>query len=218
MPDGSIAACYAEGVAERVAQSAYPHGFAHHYWHPARLEEPLRLKQPARIFLDSMSDLMGAWVPDAQVQAVLDICREANWHDFQLLTKNAPRLLKFKFPPNVWVGVSAPPSEMFGKPLSLRQQQRMARRAMDILRVVDVPVRWMSIEPLSFDIADALGPALPLDWAVIGAASNGRSLYQPRPAWVRNLLYRCDSNRVPVFFKGNLFWSHRREDFPAWRH
>lgn len=112
MPDGRVAECYAKTVAERVAMTAYPEGFAHHYWHPERLEEPLKVKKPARIFLDSMSDLMGAWVPDEQIEDVLDICRRASWHQFQLLTKNAPRLLKFngRIPSNVWVGVSAPPS------------------------------------------------------------------------------------------------------------
>jgi protein gp37 len=76
MPDGSVAVCYAETVAERLATSAYPHGFAHHYWRPEILQEPLKVKQPAKIFLDSMSDLMGGWVPDEQVEAVLDICRQ----------------------------------------------------------------------------------------------------------------------------------------------
>src|SRR5687768_11051635 len=55
MPDGSVAVCYAETVAEKVAGSAYPHGFSHHYWHPKRLNEPLGLKEPAKIFMDSMS-------------------------------------------------------------------------------------------------------------------------------------------------------------------
>ena len=159
MPDGSVAECYAETVAERVAQSAYPHGFEHHYWRPELLHEPLQLTTPSRIFLDSMSDLMGHWVSEEEIEAVLDICAKADWHHFQLLTKNAPRLLQFKFPPNVWVGVSAPPTTMFGKNLSLAQQERMVSRMMDVLQQVDVPVRWMSIEPLSFDIGPLLREA-----------------------------------------------------------
>ncbi len=131
MPDGTIAECYAETVAERVAQSAYPHGFEYHYWRPEQLAKPLSVTKPSRIFLDSMSDLMGHWIPDEQVEAVLDICRQAHWHSFQLLTKNAPRLLNFKFPPNVWIGMSAPPTFMFGKRLSLAQQARMLNRMLD---------------------------------------------------------------------------------------
>jgi protein gp37 len=223
MPDGSTAICYAEAVANGVAQAAYPQGFEHHYWHPGRLDEPLKLKTPSRIFLDSMSDLMGHWVPDGQVQAVLDTCAKAPWHTFQLLTKNAPRLVKFEFPPNVWVGVSAPPSVMFGKPLSYDQQVRMVVRQLEVFHELAwrVPVCWMSIEPLSWDIADVLWAhtetATP-EWLVIGAASNGRRVYQPDPQWVKNLLDYA-GEKTPVFFKGNLRgcpgtdpW---REEFPA---
>jgi protein gp37 len=213
MPDGSVAECYAETVAERVAQSAYPEGFEHHYWRPELLDQPLTIAKPSRIFLDSMSDLMGAWVPREQVLKVLDICRQASWHSFQLLTKNAPRLLEFDFPPNVWVGVSAPPSTMFGKQLSFMQQRRMVIRQIEVLRRITVPIRWMSIEPLSFDIAPLLHDS-PLEWAVIGAATNGAKTYQPDPGWVANVLEVLDAQQTAVFFKGNLEWSPWREAFP----
>lgn len=213
MPDGTVAECYAETIAERVAQKAYEHGFEHHYWNPHVLNEPLKLKIPARIFLDSMSDLMGHWVPAEEVEQVLDVCRQAHWHTFQLLTKNAPRLKEFKFPPNVWVGVSAPPSIMFGRKLSFTQQKRMVQRQLDILDNIDVPVRWMSIEPLSFNIAPLL-EGHNLQWAVIGAATSGRRAYQPEPEWVQNVLDVLDAQDTQVFFKGNLEWHEWREKFP----
>ena len=218
MPDGTIAICYAEAVAERVAQDAYPQGFAHHYWRPDSVKEPLKLKKPAKIFLDSMSDLMGYWVPEDQVKEVLEVCRQAPQHSFQLLTKNAPRLLQFEFPPNVWVGVSAPPSMMFGRELSQEQQERMVTRQIEVLRQVNVPVRWMSIEPLSFDIAPLLVGS-ELQWAVIGAATNGAKAYQPKPEWVAHVLEVLDAQKTKVFFKGNLEWPQEawREDFPEIR-
>jgi protein gp37 len=213
MPDGAIAECYAETVAERVAQHAYPQGFEHHYWRPEALGEPLKLKTPAKIFLDSMSDLMGHWIPEEQVEQVLDICRQAPHHTFQLLTKNAPRLKRFKFPSNVWVGVSAPPTTFMGKRLSFAQQQRMVKTLLDVLHDVNVPVRWMSIEPLSFDIAPLLIDS-DLQWAVIGAATNGTKAYQPEPGWVRNLLDVLKQQHTSVFFKGNLIWKPWQEEFP----
>jgi protein gp37 len=213
MPDGTIAECYAETVAERVAQNTYNQGFEHHYWNPHVLPEPLKLKKSARIFIDSMSDLMGQWVADEQIQQVLDICGEATWHSFQLLTKNAPRLRQFTFPENIWVGVSAPPTIMFGKRLSLAQQVRMLQTMLNVLRDVDVPIKWMSLEPLSFDIAQLLVGSN-LRWAVIGAATNGPKMYQPRPEWVSNVLKVLDKQGTRVFFKGNLDWSPWREDFP----
>lgn len=156
---------------------------------------------------------MGHWVPAEQVEAVLDICRRAPQHSFQLLTKNAPRLLEFDFPENVWVGVSAPPSLMFGRRLSLAQQERMVSRQLDVLRRVKTPVRWMSIEPLSFDIASLLVDS-PLEWAVIGAATNGPKTYQPRAEWVQSVLDVLDAQDTAVFFKGNLEWDPWREALP----
>jgi protein gp37 len=217
MPDGSRAECYAKTVAEGVAQAAYPHGFNYHYYHPERLDEPLKLKESAGLFVDSMADLMGKRVPSEQIEQVLDVMRQASWHTFFLLTKNAPRLRQFSFPPNVWVGVSAPPSEMFGKPLSRPQQVAYLYRAFEVLADIRVPVRWMSIEPLSFDISPHLAGA-PLQWAVIGAASRGRTVYQPEPAWVEHTLAALDAMHTAVFFKGNLRGNTAaepwREDFP----
>lgn len=97
MPDGTIAKCYAETIAGKFKQF-YTEGFEHDYWRPDKLQDPIGRRQPAHIFLDSMSDLMGSWVPEVRVQQVLEVCRTADWHDFQLLTKNPGRLPKFVFP------------------------------------------------------------------------------------------------------------------------
>lgn len=161
MPDGTIAGCYAKAIAEKFkSASFFPQGFEQHYWHPSKLDEPLKLTTPAGIFLDSMSDLMSRRVPEGQIEQVLEVCRRAHWHTFFLLTKNAPRLRQFQFPPNVWVGASAPPTFMYGKELDLDQQRRMLGKTLDILATTDVPVRWLSIEPLSFDVSSVLTYAL----------------------------------------------------------
>lgn len=220
MPDGQEAVCYAETTADSIARqtagAAYGQGFAHHYWHSKRLYEPLRVTTPSKIFLDSMSDLMGHWVPDEQVQAVLDICGQASHHTFQLLTKNAPRLLKFTFPPNVWLGVSAPPSHFMGKALSLAQQAAYVKRALAVLAEFPTHVTWMSIEPLSFDMAPLLQGA-GLKWAVVGAASNGPRYYQPEPEHLRAVIDVLDANHTAVFYKGNLRPSLDSGVLSAWR-
>lgn len=214
MPDGKIAICYAENVAENLAQTAYPHGFEWHYWKPDILKRPLKVKEPSRIFVGSMTDVFGAWVPDEQIKSVLDVCRKAHWHIFQLLTKNAPRLLKFDFPPNCWIGVSTPPDFMLGNELSQAQKEKMLHRSLDVLAAVDVPVRWISVEPLSWDCAAIFAEHEPLHWAVIGAASNGKIYHQPEKTHVEKLLGYFDYRGIPVFFKGNLKWAPFRENFP----
>lgn len=215
MPDGSLAECYAKTVAEGVAPAAYPRGFEAHYWRPQELQKWARVQQPIRIFWDSMSDLFGRWVPADQVQAVLDAAGAAPWHTFLSLTKNAPRLLRFDLPANVWPGVSSPPDFMWGKRVSRETQTRMLRRMLAVLGSIKGRVTWMSFEPLSWDVAPIVAdyPGA-LRWAVIGAASNGKTKYQPDPAHVRALLDVLDAQDVPVFFKGNLRWSPWREEYP----
>lgn len=226
MPDGKIANCYAEDVAEGVASNAYPQGFEHHYWKPEIVDEPLKLKTPSRIFLGSMADNLGHWVPKEQVQTVIDMCRKADWHVFQWLTKNPSRAVRFDWPDNCWIGTSSPPDFMWNKRLSKEQMERMLFLALDVFRVLDVSVRWMSIEPLSYDIGAMLQswihhtdghPRLPLDWAVIGAASNGSTYYQPEPAHLLNVLQILDDHGVKVFFKGNLRPSFEKRILARWR-
>lgn len=224
MPDGKIAICYAEEIADKgVAKSNFPHGFEHHYFHEKRLDEPLKLKEPAGIFLDSMSDLFGHWVPETQIQAVLDVCREAHWHTFFALTKNAPRLLKFDLPLNVWAGVSSPPDFFMGKELRRDQQSAMLFQSLTILSALRLRrkgIQWMSFEPLSWDVSEiVLKFPVGLQWAVIGAASNGRTYHAPADQALDSLLSVLDSHNVPVFFKGNLRSSPLarkkwREEFP----
>lgn len=225
MPDGTLAECYADTTA-KIMKSAYQHGFEHHYWRPHMLKEPLGQATPSRIFIDSMSDLMGHWVPREQVEQVLEMCRKADWHTFQLLTKNAPNLVKFDLPNNLWAGVSAPPTFMHGKQLSPEQQASMVRRQLDILcelRHRGHPVCWMSIEPLSFDITevfiewcDAAGhDDFPLRWAVIGAASNGPKYFQPAEMHTQKLHDFLIPKGVKIFHKGNLSWNPHLEEFPA---
>lgn len=78
----------------------------------------------------------------------------------------------------------------------------------------------MSFEPLSGDCADLVA-AYPgaLPWAVIGAASRGRTYYAPDATQVRRLLEVLDRQQVPVFFKSNmqcvsLARTHWRAAFP----
>jgi protein gp37 len=222
MPDGTVAICYAEEVARKFAH-AYTHGFEHHYWRPEKLDEPLRVKQPARIFLDSMADLFGHWVPDDQILAVFDTVRRAHWHTFQALTKNAPRLRNVgPLPPNLWAGVSSPPDFMMGRALTRQQQEKMLHRTLEILSELALDtVTWVSFEPLSWDVAPIVAqyPGA-LRWAVIGAASNGPKLYQVDAGIVRSLLDVLDAQQVPVFFKGNLAGNAAadpwREYFPGY--
>lgn len=210
MPDGTIAICYAEVLAENgVAISAYPHGFKHHYWRPDQLKALSKGKEPLLIFCDSMSDMFGANVPAEHVQAIFAAMRMAPHHAYQSLTKAAPQILKYAadLPPNLWVGVSSPPDWIMDKPLSRQQQVAMLRKSLAVLKEVKQRtgnIVWMSAEPVSWDLTEVINESHPLDWIVIGAASNGPRYYQPDPEHIRKLLLIMDATKTPVFFKGNI--------------
>jgi protein gp37 len=112
--------------------------------------------------------------------------------------------------------VSIPPTYINGKQLSQDQQRWMFEKSLDVLAQVNVPVRWMSLEPLSWDVAPLMQDH-PLQWAVIGAASRGRIFYQPKQNWVSDLLNVFDGSGTPVFMKSNLAWTPRRMDMPIFK-
>lgn len=220
--DGKRAECYAKTVAEKFT-AAYPDGFASYYWHPKRLSEPISVKEGAGIFCDSMSDLFGNWVQEEHVRAILDVMVKTPQHIYQSLTKNAPRYDKFYFdlPQNLWAGVSSPPDHMLGVDLNLMQKQRYLHKALTVLGGLPLNVTWMSFEPLSQDWAYIVAQyPKALKWAVIGAASNGRTYYPPEEKHVRSLIEVLDDQGCKVFFKGNLRslpWAaaNWREEFPV---
>ncbi len=238
MPDGTIAMCYAENLAESgVAKSGYPHGFEHHYWRNHSLKSLVAgKKKPELIFIDSMSDLFGHWIPEVQVQAVLEAMASAPHRTYQSLTKAPGRLAKFMplFPKNLWVGVSSPPdyfmpekrepdpvfADLHMKPsqsMPLKSKIRFLQKTLRSLHDVKKGagcVVWMSLEPVSWDMAPYMENHQ-LDWVVIGAASNRRKYYQPNPEHIQKLLDLFDATNTPVFFKGNLKWHPRRENFPV---
>jgi len=219
MPDGSIVGCYAKALANRFS-AHYQYGFRHHYWHPQRLNEPGNKKEPLGIFVGSMADVYGHWVDNDEISAILLTCKDAQQHTFFTLTKNPKRMVHFDIPENVWSGCSLPGGNVIGETNGMNSLWKYV----DIMNTVRSSVRWFSFEPLWFDAADVLrryietGLSLPIDWMVIGAASNGRTIYQPKKEWVQGLLDIADEHGIPVFMKYNLDWPERRMEFPEVDH
>jgi protein gp37 len=100
--------CYAE----RIFARPYPgRAFTDVRCHPERLAQPLKLRKPRRIFVNSMSDLFHEDVPDEFILQVFDVMRESHngWtdrigghhgklvapHTYQILTKRAARMRDF---------------------------------------------------------------------------------------------------------------------------
>lgn len=201
--------CYALTFAERKRGTrAFPNGFDLTI-RPHKLSEPLKLKQPSRIFVNSMSDLFWEAIPDDYRNQVLDVIEATPQHSYQVLTKRPERMLEYArrrpLPSNFWAGVTI-------------EANRHVGRA-DLLRQVDVPVRFISAEPLLDGLTD-----LNLDgiaWLITGGES-GTHLHDPairarralvelidrqwcpradRIDWVRSLRDRCRDGGVAFFHK-----------------
>lgn len=225
--DGQRVECYAKTLAEGLARQAYPQGFSHLRFDDAELERLLKHHTPSGIFVDSMADMLGIGVPRDWIERVIEVMRLKSEHIFFVLTKNPLRLREFSWPDNAWVGVSAPPTfahrdiqRSYDLKSSTGRKLWYADALVD-LSLVDVPVRWTSIEPLSDDFSPVLEAcADSLEWAVIGAASNGRDTVQPQEAHFANVLHTLEDCGIPVFFKGNISpeladkYGGWREDWP----
>jgi protein gp37 len=59
---------------------------------PEKLNEPFQWRSPKLVFVDLMSDLFHARVPDGYVEAVSRVMAIADWHTYQVLTKRSERL------------------------------------------------------------------------------------------------------------------------------
>lgn len=68
----------------------YPFDFAPTF-HQYRLGEPAAWTKPRTIFVCSMADLFGDWVPDEWIKQVFEACEAAPQHRFLFLTKNPTR-------------------------------------------------------------------------------------------------------------------------------
>lgn len=189
--------CYAETFAERfrgVPGHPYERGFDPSLVHDT-LDAPLHWRKPRRIFVNSMSDMFGEFVPFEYIAAVWGIMAAAPQHTFQVLTKRAERLYawhewmwkqwRHAFLRNVWLGVSV-------------EDRKYGLPRIDELRKVPAAVRFLSVEPLLED----LGPIdlTDIHWVVIGGES-GHGARECKAAWMRSIVKQCRAQHVPVFVK-----------------
>lgn len=164
--------CYAETIAHRFAGSkAFPNGFDVTQ-HDARIGQPLRWKKPARVFVNSMSDLFHSDVPGEFIARVFAVMALTPQHTYQVLTKRPRRLRALLSNPeflalvddhreqlqpgcgdfawpllNVWLGVSV-------------ENQKWADIRIPALLETPAAVRFLSCEPLLAPI-DLCGPIVP---------------------------------------------------------
>lgn len=91
---------------ETGRKTAYPYGFDPTF-HKYRLDT-YRNKAGRKIFVGSMCDLFGSWIPNEWIREILKECKKAPQHTYMFLTKNPERYKEFmlSYSENMWFGTT----------------------------------------------------------------------------------------------------------------
>jgi protein gp37 len=156
--------------------------------HGDALDLPRAWRRPRVVFVNSMSDLFHARVPNLFIAQVFTVMAETPQHTYQLLTKRPKRLARMAgslpWPSNIWMGVTV--------------ENTGAAWRIEELRKVQSAVRFISAEPL-------LSPLVSLDlegidWLIAGGESGPR--HRPlEEAWLTDLRDQCTTSGTAFFFK-----------------
>ena len=220
--------CYARGIANRFGWKTdeaihmlgepqrnelgnicpYPFGFAptlHRY----KLDQPQHWKKPRTIFVCSMADLFGDWVPDEWIEDVFDACTRAPQHRYLFLTKNPARYWKLAdkgiLMPNTiewWYGYTVD-----------------GLRELPDCRPIGLHA-FVSVEPLlRAPDAKMLEDITKASWIIVGAETgNRKGKIIPEKAWIDQIVSAAQrAEGTPVFMKESLreiMGEDFRQEFP----
>jgi protein gp37 len=199
-----------------VRHDPYPYCFEPTF-HRYRLDEPAKLNKPSRIFVVSMGDLFGDWVPDEWIMEVMKTVKACPQHTFMFLTKNPNKyrqLLdtygRFFFPVNAHFGATADTRHRFETATIAFQKLKYEDR-MEGFREMKT---FISAEPLLENILGNNPDWITwIDWMIIGAQT-GPGAKPTNSEWVQSIIDQCRTARIPIFLKDNLNWPERIQEFP----
>jgi protein gp37/ParB-like chromosome segregation protein Spo0J len=194
--------CYARAIAtSREMAPYYPAGFTP-LFHHERLDAPANTPVPGRaaadpahgrVFVCSMADLFGAWVPQEWIdQVVASTVANPQW-EYLYLTKFPQRYDRLQLPASGWIGAS------------VDEQHRAEPTLAAMRKVSGVKVKWLSLEPLLEPITFSTLEGI--DMIVIGAQSENigqNSSFSPPFEWVADLVATARRDGCKVWLKTNL--------------
>ena len=190
--------CYAHRMAKRLrGRHGYPDPdpFVPTF-HPDRLAIPSQWKKPTRIFVCSMGDLFGNWVPPEWILSVLTTVTTCPQHTFLFLTKTPTTYYHFHFPQNCWLGATA---------------DSFKASYWNATALADLPnITFLSYEPLLDLVYTNYNALWWIDWVIVGAMTGpGARQHAPEKNWIRNILLQATKVNLPIFMKDNLrpYWN-----------
>lgn len=194
---------------DRGHNASYPFYFDPTF-HRYRLNEPQKVKKPAKIFVVSMGDLFGDFMPDSWIEEVFRACEAAPWHKYLFLTKNPKRygaatvqywqIFEHKKTSQHWFGVT------------IENQHKYETRGRDT-KAFSWMNLFLSLEPLQSEITFQPFTLSAIKWVIIGAQT-GPGAVQPEPEWVQSIIEQCRDAGVPVFVKSPLYKKFPVQEWP----
>lgn len=221
--------CYAESLNMRLGTGLrfVPDANVEIFLDRKMLDAPTGWRKPRRIFVCSMTDLFGEFVPTEMLDEVFAVMTTVREHTYQVLTKRPDWLrvyqerrariareagLRLLPAPNIHYGVSV--------------ENQAATSRIDVLRHVPAAVRFLSVEPmleridlkLAHDDGDGQCSRCGLEWEnepahecppgfggrihwVIVGGESGPGARQCDVGWIRDVVAQCKVAGVACFVK-----------------
>lgn len=191
--------CYARDMGNRFNGGFEP------AFHPEKLSAPANTKVPIdatngnrNVFVCSMAELFGDWVPQEWIDQVIESCTKAPEWTFIFLTKNPKRLIGIEWPENAWVGTTV-------------DCQARVNPAVDAFKELNEHqfrpvVTFLSCEPMNESLDFGERGLHYFDWVIIGgrSASSGAPSFQPEWDWVERLHNSARAAGCKIYWKPNL--------------
>jgi len=213
--------CYARKTAENpFYHKAFPYGFEPHFY-PERMSEVQKLKKPAIIFMDSMSDIFGSWWTDEQILKVLhimDYMRGVHWHKYVVLTKNPERMSEVLGGYAKTDGVDRLKNVYFGLSLDGFASDANYDRLAELYEIHKGGFKTvLSLEPLLYNPEQLVGSSIGiawLDWIIVGGQTKPTKI--PEERWVINIA-KATYPGQPLLVKKNCGegYGNHFHDFPV---
>jgi protein gp37 len=166
-------------------------------FHRYRLNEPAEKKKPQNIFVCSMSDLFGDWVPDSWIEEVFDHCYLAPQHRYLFLTKNPKRYREFLEAEEIifWLGTTVTTQKMYDDWADVFRMNKFHHHYGNL---------FLSIEPMQEQI-NIYPEKVKADWIIIGSETgNRKGKVIPERKWIEAIVNECRRTNTPIFMKDSL--------------
>ena len=169
--------------------------------HRYRLNE-YEQKEGRNIFVCSMADLFGSWVPDSWIEEVFAACEKAPQHHYLFLTKNPGRYVELINNTDFFVRTQR--NMWFGYSYTGKNSRQWWNPDYNI---------FASVEPIMEPVESPH-----CKWLIVGAETgNRKDKVIPEKSWIESLLEECRKYDIPMFMKASLaeIWGEQLiQEFP----